>query len=359
MMTNTETYSDLAIPPGEYLLEATIERGLSQAELARRMGRPIQAISEIVKGIKAITPDTALQLEQVLDVPAHIWTGLETGYQLALARDEAQKKIEEEAGDVARFPYADMAKLGWVVSTRKAQEKVRELRRFFGVASLDNLSRVHSYAPAFRKSDRDGLSHEALAAWLRAGVLKATDIDTRPFDKAALKELLPAIRNMTCEQPDDFQAQLQQSLADVGIALVLLPHLPKTYTHGATFWMQPDKAVLMMSLRGCWADIFWFSLFHELGHILLHGKRCTFLENGRHDPETQQQEAEADQFASDTLIPKDAYKLFIRDGDFSAVGIRDFAGSIRIAPGIVMGRLQHDAYLPHNNHHYQEKYCWA
>jgi len=82
MATETHYLSDLAIPPGEYLLEATEERGLNQADLARRMGRPVKAISEIVMGIKAITSDTAIQLEEVLGVPAHIWTGLEADYQL-------------------------------------------------------------------------------------------------------------------------------------------------------------------------------------------------------------------------------------------------------------------------------------
>jgi len=82
MATETHYLSDLAIPPGEYLLEATEELGLNQADLARRMDRPVQAISEIIKGIKAITPDTATQLEELLGVPAHIWTGLEADYQL-------------------------------------------------------------------------------------------------------------------------------------------------------------------------------------------------------------------------------------------------------------------------------------
>ena len=160
METETQHYSDLAIPPGEYLLEATTELGLNQADLARRMGRPVQVISEIVKGIKAITPDTALQLEEVLGVPAHIWTGLESDYQLIRARQQAEQQIESEAANVGCFPYAEMAKLGWVRKTRKAVEKVRELRRFFGVASLTNLPDVRSYAPAFRKSRHKNLSHE-------------------------------------------------------------------------------------------------------------------------------------------------------------------------------------------------------
>jgi HTH-type transcriptional regulator/antitoxin HigA len=359
METETRHYSDLAIPPGEYLLEASAELGLNQADLARRMGRPVQAISEIVKGVKAITPDTALQLEEVLGVPAHIWTGLEADYQLIRARQQAELQVEAEAGDVGCYPYAEMAKLGWVSKTRKPVEKVRELRRFYGVASLTNLPDVRSYAPAFRKSKHRNLSHEALAAWLRAGALQAERIPTRPFDKKALKALLPDLRKLTITSPERFQSELCKRLADVGVALVLLPHLPKTYTNGATFWINPDKAVLMMTIRGSWADIFWFSLFHEISHILLHDKRRIFLEDGNADAETREQEQEADDFAGNTLIPMRVYAVFTEAGNFTTQSIHRFAKSIGIAPGVVTGRLQHDGYIGRHCHTHREKYKWA
>lgn len=359
METETQYYSDLAIPPGEYLLEASAELGLNQADLARRMGRPVQAISEIVKGIKAITPDTALQLEEVLGVPAHIWTGLEADYQLIRARQQAEQRIKAEAGDVGCFPYADMAKLGWVSKTRKPVEKVRELRRFYGVASLANLPDVRSYAPAFRKSKHKGLSHEALAAWLRAGALKAEQMPTQPFNKKTLKALLPELRKLTTTSPKNFQPKLCKRLADVGVALVLLPHLPKTYTNGATFWLHPDKAVLMMTIRGSWADIFWFSLFHEIAHILLHDKRRIFLEDGNTDAETREQEQEADDFAGNILIPISAYTAFIEAGIFTAKSIQGFAKSIGIAPGVVTGRLQHDGHIGHHCNIHRDQYKWA
>jgi HTH-type transcriptional regulator/antitoxin HigA len=89
MMTDTKYLSDLAIPPGEYLEEVLDELKITQSDLAKRMGRPAQAISEIVKGIKAITPETAIQLEQVLDVPAQLWTNLEAEFRLILAKQRA------------------------------------------------------------------------------------------------------------------------------------------------------------------------------------------------------------------------------------------------------------------------------
>jgi HTH-type transcriptional regulator/antitoxin HigA len=357
MEINRQVYSDLAIPPGEYLLEAVTEKGITQSDLARRMGRPEQKINEIVKGSKAITPDTALQLEQVLGVPAHIWTGLEADYQLIHARQQVQQDIEREAIDIGRFPYAEMAKQGWVTKTRKPTEKVRELRRFFGVASLANLADVKSYAPAFRKSNHQKLSHEALAAWLRAGALQAEEISAQPFNKKTLKSLLPHFRQLTLKSPDVFQPELRKCLADAGVALVLLPHLSKTYTHGATFWVNPHKAVLMMTIRGKWADVFWFSLFHELAHILLHDKRQIFLEDGCSEASTK--EREADQFACHTLIPERHYRAFIKDRVFTAHAIKAFARQVHIAPGIVTGRLQHDGFLAYTVHESRVRYQWA
>lgn len=90
-MISARLESDLAIPQGELLEEELAERGMSQIELAQRMGRPRQKINEIIRGKRAITPETALQLEQVLGIPARLWLGLETDYRLTLARQKAAK----------------------------------------------------------------------------------------------------------------------------------------------------------------------------------------------------------------------------------------------------------------------------
>ena len=359
MATNQENYSDLAVPPGIYLTEVTEGLGMSQAELARRMGRPVQAISEIANGIKAITPDTALQLEHVLGVPAHIWTGLEAEYQLTKARNDASEQIEHETDLAVSFPYPKIAKLGWVKPTRKRSEKVMELRRFFGVASLRNLQGVRAYAPAFRQSVKAEVSHEALVAWLRVGALEAEKIEAEPFDSVKARATLQSLRHLTLEEPEVFLPKLGQQLAEAGIAFVLLPHFPKTYANGATFWANPNKAVLMMTLRGSWADIFWFSLFHELGHILLHDKRHTFLEDGLDEPKWKKQEEEADEFSQKTLIPPVSWRTFLKTGHFSAANIALFADEIDISPGIVVGRLQHDDLIPPNHHTHRVRYKWA
>lgn len=264
MAIERHIYSDLPIPPGEYFAEVLKEKGISQAEIARRMARPPQAINEIISGEKAITPETALQLERALGVPAHIWTGLEARYRLIKARQLEMKQLQKDLPFLKQIPYRNLARMGFIKKTQYKLEKIRELHRFFGVSGLSNMTNVKAYAPAFRCAHRRNASPYALAAWLKCVEMLAFRIATNQFIKEDLRSCIPKIRDLTLEPPDFFEPKLRKMLADCGVALVLMPHFPKTYAHGAAFWLAPEKAVIVMSIRGSWADIFWFGLFHEL-----------------------------------------------------------------------------------------------
>jgi len=347
MATNQEIYSDIAIPPGEYLEEVIEDLGMTKDELSKRMNRPAPKLSAIFKGDKAITPDTALKLEKVVGVPAHIWTGLEGEYRLALARshhEKEQKHLKKESLLVKRFPYADLVKLGVVAKKTRPRDKAIELQRFFGVASLNTVLSLRRYEAAFR-AGRPERSPEAVAAWLRIGELQAQRMRCASFQKRRLKDSLESVRTMTLQSPEDFQKNLHQLLADSGVALVICPHLPGTYAHGATFWLNRNKAVVMMTLRYKWADVFWFSLFHELGHILLHNRQAVILEGKDADSTRKKLEKEADQFAADTLILPGAYKTFLKASRFYSEDIERFARKVGISPGIVVGRLQKEGLI--------------
>jgi len=364
METKKILYSDLSIPPGEYLEEVIEELGMSKDELARRMGRPAPKLSAIFKGEKAITPDTALQLEKVVGVPAHIWTGLEAEYRLTLARQQEileQKKLQEESNLVTNFRYADLVKLNVIKKKTRPIDKVLELQKFFGVTSLKNIFNLRRYQPAFRlgKDKKKKISSEAIASWLRIGEIRAQRRIIPPFDKNKLKQAIQAIRDLSKKNPKKFQDKLHQKLADAGVALILCPHLSGTYAHGATFWLGKDKAVIMMTIRGKWADIFWFSLFHELGHILLHDRNSVFLETDQNKQALNEKEKEADQYAADMLIPPSDYKPFIEKRNFYKDNIVQFADKVKIPPGIVVGRLQHEGHIKSEWHNdLRVRYDW-
>lgn len=365
MVTNTIIHSNLAIPPGEYLEEVIRELGMTKDELARRMGRPAAKLSHIFKGEKAITPETALQLETVVGVPAHIWIGLEAEYRLTLARQEEESRrdrLKEETGLVKRFCYGQLVKLGAAAKRVDPVDQVLEMQRYFGVTSLKQVLELRRYSAAFRRGGLVDVEHpqEAIASWLRLGELAAQRIQCEPFSKARLQAALQDVRGLTLLPPEGFVPQLSETLANAGVALVLCPHLTGTKAHGATFWLKPDKAVLMATIRGRWADIFWFSLCHEIGHILLHSRQDVILEDGYASMEVQTREREADEFASDHLISPDMYKSFVRRGVFYPANIEAFAEQVGVHPGVVVGRLQHDKLLkPQWRNDLRTRYVWA
>jgi len=361
MMIREHTHSDLAIPPGEYLEEVISELGMTKNELARRMSRPAPKLSAIFTGAKAITPDTALQLEKVIGVPAHIWTELEAEYRLTLARNQKvpeMQRLRDESNLITKFCYSELVKLGFVARKTKPAEKVQELQHFFGVTSLKNISSLKRYQGAFRQGTGKR-SPEATSAWLRIGELQGQKTEAASFRKDVLASTLPSIRGMTRLLPEKFETQLHQTLLDAGVVLVLCPHLPKTYLHGATFWLGQNKAVLMLTIRRSWADIFWFSLFHEIGHLLLHGKQMIFLEGDNREHWLDKPEKEADRFAADILIPPDDYKSFLKAEAFYPQNIEIFARRLGINPGMVVGRLQHDGYFDNSWHNdLRSRYEW-
>lgn len=346
MATDARIWPDIAIPPGEFLAETLEALGLTQADLAQRAGRPVQAVNEIVRGAKAITPETALQFEAVTGVPAYLWARLEADYRYNTARLAHEAQLAAEVPLAERYPYPAMARHGWVPPTRRRTERVSELRRFFGVSSLALVEQA--YQVAFRKSAKVKILPEALAAWLRQGERQANQVETAPFEEARLRAALPALRALTTEPPEVFGPKLRERLAACGIALVFIPHLPGAGAHGATRRRTKGKALVQMSVRYRRDDIFWFSFFHELGHLLLHGRRGVFIETG--EDAKDRREAEANAFAQDVLIPPAEYAGFRRRiGPPSRREIVGFAGAVGIAPSIVVGRLRHDGLLPRSN----------
>jgi len=356
-MATERIWPDVAIPPGEVLAETLGARSMTQAELARRTGRPVQAVNEIIRGTKAITPETALQLERVLGVPAHVWTRLEADYRFNKARLEDEQRLVGQVDRVRKFPYGAMAKQGWVPVTLSAVERVRNLLSFFGVGALDAVSA--NYAAAFRRSSATKGSSEALAAWLRQGQRKAAEVRTASFDREKLEQFVPQLRRMTSEDPGRFEPRLRSGLAAVGVAIVLVPHLPGSGIQGATFW-RGASAVVQLTLRYKWQDVFWFTLLHEVGHLLLHERNEVFvdIENGRPRDE---RETEANDYAANLLIKAEQYEHFVAErSTFPETAVRTFAEQQKIPPGIVVGRLCHDGRVPWGHLiHLRRQFQWA
>lgn len=341
--------SIIAMPPGATIKEQLLYRGMSQKEFAARMDMSEKHISRLINGEVQLTPETAVRLELVLGVPAKFWNNLEAIYREKIIKAEAENSMEADAEIAKQFPYNEMAKLGWIEETRDAKRKVEHLRRYFEVVQLSLLNNEQITKIACRRLAITEKSDLSLMAWTQEAKIKARDTKTAPIDVKGLVSELPEIRKMTLLEPKDFCPKIKINLANYGIALVFLPHLKGSFLQGASF-MDGNKIVVGLTTRGKDADKFWFSLFHELGHIVLG-------HIGQPNGTSDDDEKEADKWSRDMLIKAEDFENFRKKRDYSESSVIRFAKDQGIAPGIVVGRMQNEHMIDHNMlNNLKEKY---
>ena len=337
-------------PPGDTIVDVLEDRGWSQLEFAERTGYTSKHVNQLIHGKAPISEDTAFRLERVLGGSADFWLSREAKYRESVAREGELDSLQDQTGWLKELPLAHMIKHGWISKVSDKRRQVAECLSFFGVASVDAW-RSRYVEPlelaAFKASQKTEKKVASVAAWLRQGEKRATAQNCDQFDKAAFLGKLKELRKLTSEaDPKVFVPRLVDSCASVGVAVVLEPAPKGCPVTGATKWLKSDKALLMLSLRYKSNDHLWFALFHEAAHILLHKKKMLFLEmNGGMDGEA---EAEADQFASDFLIPPQAAETLPFLG-YTSGAVSEFANHIGVAPGIVVGRMQHEGLLPRSH----------
>jgi HTH-type transcriptional regulator / antitoxin HigA len=343
--TNDDEYRpDTVSHPGGTLADFLEERGMSQAELAERTGRPKKTINEIVKGKNGITPETALQLERVLGAPASFWNKRQSRYDEYSARLEEESQLERHLSWLKKFPVKEMVKYGYIKDDSDKLGLLQNLLNFFGVASPTAFeNRQPQMAAQFRKSAAFKTDEFALAAWLRLGQVQASRISSKKYNRAQFVQELWDLRGLTRENPEVFVPKLKDICAGCGVAVVFVPEMPKIRTYGATYWMN-DTPVIQLCLRGKKDDILWFTFFHEAGHVVLHGKKKTiYLEVNKKEGG---EELQANSFASEMLIPRKSLDLFVarHRPHISKSAIVEFADEMGVSTGIVAGQLHHFNY---------------
>ena len=337
-------WPDRAVHPGTYLREEIEARGMTQTELAVRMERPIQVINEVIRGRKAISEETALGLERVLGTPARTWLNLQAMYGLVRARLREEEALEKQADWLTRFPVSTMVQRNWIEPSDSVADQVRALLQFFGLQSFSAWDERHA-ALGFRLSPRARTDRFALHTWVRQGEIEGFSLPTAPYDAAQFRDVLSEIRELTTSR--DFWAPMRELCASAGVALVAVREFPKTGAQGVTRWLTAEKALIQINLRYRWADIFWFTFFHEAFHVLRHPQREVFVDV-RTGMVRDEREAEADRLAADLLIPRQEWMRFSTGEAPTRANVRRFATRVGVAPGIVIGRLQHEKMVPHS-----------
>ena len=345
---------DWVSPPGESILDIAEERGWTQSELALRMGYTEKHVSQLINGKVPLSVEAALRLERVLGSTADFWLAREANFQRHLARLNEAERHAGWASWLDELPIKELMNCGALPKQRlDAKRKpglVEGCLRFFGVASPDDW-RAHygGMEVAFRRSRVEQSDIGAISAWLRLGEQKAEKLDGPKYDKARFESALLTIRGLTSEPPEEFEPVMRKLLHDAGVQFVLVPSIPRAHVSGVARWLSPTRPLIQLSLYGKTNDRFWFSFFHEAAHILLHandkeGKKSIFLDDPNAEHSSDQYESEANSWAGEFLIPANHRAKLTCLGSKAAV--KDFAQTVGVHPGIVVGRMQYEGLIP-------------
>lgn len=328
---------DYAVPPGETLKEVMQSLDMTRKELSQRTGLTIQSIIRILKGEQPITYETAGKLEMATGVPSRMWNNLESLYREQLEKIEQKKRLAVDLGWLEKIPTKELITRGFIQPQKDEVSLLRETLKFFGAGSVAAWSAIwENPAVTARRSRSVETLIGPASAWIRMGEIEAHEINCRPFDKATFRKAVWQIRSLTVKDPQDFIPQMKKLCAESGVVLSLIPEMKKVPWYGASKWLAPHKALIILNLRGKYEDQFWFSFFHETGHILNDNKKHLYINEGPHGDEI---ERKADDFAVSILFTNKQRHEIPQLKSYPQV--KTFAKELGVSPGIVAGQYQH------------------
>jgi len=359
MSEEKEFQPDWASPPGETIAQILEQRKLSPMKFAERIGRTSKEVEELIGGAEKITIETARKLESVLGASVAFWMIRESHYREDQARLASNIVPDSAEQWLADLPLVDMQRFGWIGPISRSTV-LTECLRFFGVPDFQTWREKYSgllRQAAFKTSRSFQANPTATAAWLRHAEIEAESITCGPWNAQRFRRTLVAIRQLTRKKdPDIFIAELRKQCAECGVAVVILRSPAGCRASGATLFLSSEKALLLLSFRYLSDDHFWFTLFHEVGHLLLHGRNALFLED-QEDSLTKEEE-DANKFAADILIPLKFRKemLTLPVNGFEVIR---FAKAVGVSPGIIVGQLQHYRRFTHRQlNNLKRRFVW-
>ena len=302
-MNNLEAKKLLLTCPGDTIQENIDYIGMSQAELALRMGRSKEKLNELIKGKAPVTQETAMKLEYVLGIPAHLFIELENKYQAQLLEIEQMEFLQHCIEWTKKFPLLKMKKLAIVPDTKEKSKIADSLLRYFRVPTPKQWAEVYKDVPlSVDINAKVDSEREAISVWLRYGEVQANNIEVNTFDKKAFKDNLYKAKKICFEHRPNWQEELQDFCAKYGVFLVYTPSFSKAPVYGAARWIKNlSYPLLQITENRKDTGSLWFTFFHECGHLILHGKKDIFLEGSVNIAQDTHKEAQADNFANEVL----------------------------------------------------------
>lgn len=345
------TSPDLLIHPGESILEIIDDRGINQKELAIRTGFTEKHISTVINGKKSISAKLALSLESALDIPATFWKNLQSNYDLELEKFNEANNISKEELNIAKILIKPIEiLLNEQINSSNRSHTTLKLRRILGVS---NLTAINKLNPAYyRKQFSDDTNEYVMYAFQYLSEKKAELQDTEFFNYNLLKSRLNEIKAIMMENPSEHIKLVTKILNECGIAFVVNKNVPKAPINGLTTKTKTNKLMIAMTIRNKYVDIFWFSLFHELAHII----NKDYLEDQNDFKRVVRAEQLADDFAKEKLIDPKNYQDFLNLNNFTNTSIINFALANNILPSIVVGRLMKEGFIDWSQNSLREQY---
>ncbi len=328
------------VRPGQIIARELEARGWSQKDLAEIMGRPIQAVNEIVGGSKQITPNTAHELAQAFGTSPEFWMNLETNYRLHRAQKEQRSSdIPRRSKVYSLAPVRELIKRGWIKTPDSVNELEKRVCSFLEITSPEEEPRFEVAVGRRHSVERGPVDAAQIAMLKRAKHLAASQKVGR-FDRKKFRAAIPRLLDHAKDAKG--VAKVPKFLKDLGVHFVIVPALPQSFLDGATFSPAGNPAIVL-SLRYDRIDNFWFTLMHEIAHV--DGEhRGIFIDNNLERDAKSSEEKAADDSAQNWLIEANRYKAFVHAARpyFSRQSIINFAQEIGRHPGIVLGRLHHE-----------------
>jgi len=348
MPSKLKNERELLSKPGDTILETIEHMKMSQVQLSERMGKTSSKVNDIISGKEPITVATALQLEKVLGIDAQFWLNRESLYREKLSRLEQEEALEECKDWLKSQPISELKKCGYLKTDKLSTAMVEECLKFYGVAAPAQWETIYveQYVTAkFRKSEAHQATLASMAAWLRIGEIEMKKFNLVEYSKEVFRQNLDSIKKLVQRHPENFATQLQEMCLAAGVALVYTMSISKAPISGVARWIGGNP-LIQLTDRYKSNDHFWFTFFHEAGHILLHGKKDVFIEDLNEYNNDRQKEIEANDFANTALLPQDiTVELSNRVTENE---IRALARKHSTHPAIILSRLQKLEKVPYS-----------
>ncbi|MBA4386219.1 MAG: addiction module antidote protein, HigA family [Anaerolinea sp.] len=335
-----------AVAPGRIILRELEARGWSQQDLAVIMGRPEQTISEIIRGKKQITAETARQLAKAFGTSLEFWLNLEMLYQLSQVKQENHETdIERRSMLYHLAPINELIKRGWIQKPNSIDELEQYICTFFQIPTITATPQA---AARLRISDERRPEDRAIMAWVRRVEQLAGEQDVKPYSKDSLPSFIDQLLKLANTESNI--EKIPALFLENGLHFVIVPPLPKTFVDGAALWIN-DHPIVALSLRYDRIDAFWFTLLHELAHIYRNHKQIHLDRLFDQDKQgLSPEEVEANKQATTWLFPNESMSEFVNlhTPRYSRVNVEEFAAEQNRLPGLVVGQLMYKGEIKYS-----------